>query len=431
LYETCNLFSVAAKAKGLTLEFHWHGAPQQRYLADALRLRQVLSNLVGNAIKFTAAGSVHVTATEVKRDGDTALLEFAVTDTGIGIAADKMHLLFKPFSQADSSTTRRFGGSGLGLSIVSNLARAMGGEAGVESVVDKGSRFWFRVTSELLPQGSHPQHSEARHASVSVGVQPPLHVVALRGRVLVAEDDLVNFQVILAFLNQLGLQATLAQNGQQAVDTLMRCEADSFPDLILMDLHMPGMDGYAATQQIRQWEAAKQRPHLPIIALTADAFEEVRLHCLAVGMDDVLTKPIELDGFAATLARWLPSGSVTEAVTDTTVSIKPFDSDQLTLLINELTPLLERNSFDAMRRFKTLKTLLSGTHLEPDVDQMEHLLKELRFDLVLAHLRGLSGHLINKESSLLAAVPMRVNLAEFEADVGKTKGPIGPFAFTE
>ncbi|MFY7906562.1 MAG: PAS domain-containing sensor histidine kinase, partial [Burkholderiaceae bacterium] len=149
LRDTQALFAGSAKNKQLELCCAWHGAAGQAYRADAHRLRQMLANLVGNAIKFTAQGSVHIEATELTRDGTDATLEFAVRDTGTGIPADKLPRLFKPFSQADESTTRHFGGSGLGLSIVSTLAQALGGEAGVDSTVGQGSRFWFRIRAEV------------------------------------------------------------------------------------------------------------------------------------------------------------------------------------------------------------------------------------------------------------------------------------------
>lgn len=189
----------------------------------------MLASLLGNAIKFTAAGQIVVQASGVALTDGSALLKFAVTDTGSGIAADKMSLLFEPFSQADSSTTRQFGGSGLGLSIVSSLARLLGGDVGAKSELGQGSRFWFRVT---------------------------------------AERALTEFSTL----------STSACN----------------PDLILMDLQMPVMDGYAASRAIRQWEKTLPGSRTPIIALTADAFLEDRQRCRAAGMDDVLTKPIAL-----------------------------------------------------------------------------------------------------------------------------------------
>jgi len=295
LRDTQMLFSGTAHAKGLQLETQWNGLPVSRYLSDATRIRQMLLNLVGNAIKFTKEGCVRIEGALIEHDGESALLEFSVSDTGIGIPSEKIDLLFKPFSQTDNSITREFGGSGLGLSIVRHLAKMMGGDVGVESVAGKGSRFWFRLRAKQVADGEECRNSERPSNDV-----PAL----LAGRVLVVEDNVVNRMVIESFLIQLGLSAMPAYDGQQALNLITQGEC---PDLILMDLHMPVMDGYSATEQIRQWEHDNHRPRLPIIALTADAYEEDHQRCLAVGMDDFLTKPIELAALKSTLHKWLNS----------------------------------------------------------------------------------------------------------------------------
>ena len=299
IQETHTLFEETANGKNLRLESTWHGAVDQRYQADAHRLRQMLSNLVGNAIKFTASGQVHMEASELERDMGSALLEFSVTDSGIGIPTDKLGLLFKPFSQSDTSTTRQFGGTGLGLSIVSSIAKLMGGDVGVESVSGKGSRFWFRIRAGLVATGENSR--QAQRVS-----QQPATTARLRGRVLVIEDNLTNRMVIEAFLTSLGLTVTLANDGAQGVGVITQGE---LPDLVLMDLQMPVLDGYAATEQIRAWEIKNNRPRLPIIALTANAFDEDRQHCLAVGMDDFLAKPIQITALTTALSQWLHAGT--------------------------------------------------------------------------------------------------------------------------
>ena len=307
MHETCNLFAGAAQAKGLQIDCQWRGPSEQRYLGDSHRLRQMLANLVGNAIKFTSHGSVLIEADQTQQDEQTTVLEFRVQDSGMGISPQRMDLLFKPFSQADSSTTREFGGSGLGLSIVRHLAKAMGGEVGVESAPDQGSTFWFRVRCQLATDGQDSRNTE-RLAPDPVSSQTS--ATPLQGHVLVAEDNPVNALVINSMLGTLGITMTLVADGQQAVDAIMQGAMDESghrPALILMDLHMPVMDGYTATQRIRQWEEDNHRTHLPIIALTADAFEEDRQRCLAVGMDDFLTKPIAIDALKAALLQWLPS----------------------------------------------------------------------------------------------------------------------------
>ena len=374
MHETTNLFSGAAQAKGLQLDCQWHGASDPRYWADAHRLRQMLSNLVGNAVKFTHHGHVLIEATEIEHGSDTSLLEFAVSDTGIGVPADKLELLFKPFSQTNNSITREFGGTGLGLSIVRNLAVAMEGDAGVNSESGVGSRFWFRVKVRHITTTQNSRQSERQTQGAPASTSQLLH-----GHVLVAEDNLVNCMVIESMLAQFGLQVTVVHDGQQVVHHA----SNEPPDLILMDLHMPVMDGYRATQQIRQCEKDQQRAHLPIIALTADAFEEDRQHCLAVGMDDFLTKPIAIEALKSALAKWLPSSPHTPAP----VTFRPVDKAALGKLLGELTPLLESNKFAAVSRFSALKALVAGTYLSQAIEALNAPLQNMRFDQVLQGLR--------------------------------------------
>ena len=297
LRETRALFVETAHGKGLQLEANWTGGTGH-YLGDPHRLRQMLSNLIGNALKFTALGNVRIAACEVERSGQSALLEFAVSDTGIGIPEDKHALLFMPFSQADSSTTRQFGGTGLGLSIVRSLAQLMGGDVGVESMPGQGSRFWFRARTTVVPDGEK-RRQERNHSGIA-GSQPAAQ--ALAGHILVVEDNPTNQKVIRAMLDILNLQCTMTNDGQQAVDAIALGGAF---DLILMDVQMPVLDGYGATAKIRQWEAEQGEPRRTIVALTADAFTEDREHCLRVGMDDFLAKPIDLEQLTAMLQRWL------------------------------------------------------------------------------------------------------------------------------
>lgn len=371
LREASLLFAGSAQAKGLQLQQQWKGPIGQRYRGDSHRLRQMLSNLVGNAIKFTRIGHIHIEGIERQRDQDSAVLEFSVTDSGIGIPPEQMNLLFQPFSQTDSSTTREFGGTGLGLSIVSNLAKAMGGDVGVTSELGKGSRFWFQVRvniasdEEVGDQLPLSAHNGAPHSSFS-------------GHLLVAEDNPVNAMVIESLLKKLGTTMTLAKNGQQVVEAITRHDALAF-DLILMDLQMPTLDGYGATQQVRQWEVANGRRHVPIIALTADAFEEDRQRCLAVGMDDFLTKPISVTALTATLSRWLiesPSN------TPPLLALKSLDYAAFEMLLSEIKPLLQNNKFAAINRFHQIQALVAGTAIEADIDALAAHLHRMRFDLV-------------------------------------------------
>lgn len=378
--EMKRLFSGAAKNKELHLIGTWHGLPNQRYRSDAQHLRQMLANLLGNAVKFTAQGTIHIDGIEIERKGEMATLEFSVRDTGIGIPADKMDRLFLPFSQADSSTTRKFGGSGLGLSIVSSLAKLLGGEVGVDSQAGQGARFWFRIPAEIIHSDAETPHLERTGQE-----SPPVEIkqAKLSGRVLVVEDNLIDRKVITALLNKLGLSVLLAHDGQQALDLISQGET---PDAVLMDLEMPVMGGHEATQRIRQWETAHNRAHLPIIALTANAFEEDRQRCLAAGMDDFLTKPVAVNTLQTALCQWLAKNPVD----------RPVDKALFIALCNELTPLLQQNKFDAISRFKDLRSLAEGTTIATEIDAIGSTLAAFRFDLALEQLQAISTALITK-----------------------------------
>ncbi len=278
-----------AEAKGLTLACHVDPAIARRRIGPADRVRQVLVNLLGNAVKFTGAGSVTLT---VSTDAD-GRLRFAVSDTGIGIPPDRLDRLFKTFSQVDASTTRQYGGTGLGLAISKQLAELMGGHVGVASEPGRGSTFWF--TAQLPVDTAVPV---AAPASVAAAV-------TAGRRVLVAEDNDVNQMVVGEMLRRLGYAAELVDNGHAAVVA----SAGGGFDLVLMDCQMPVMDGFEAAAAIRAREA--DRPgsrRLPVIALTANAIKGDRERCLAAGMDDYLTKPIDGRELAAKLALWLTPG---------------------------------------------------------------------------------------------------------------------------
>ena len=378
--ETRSLFEEIVRSKGLAIECGWSGPPRH-YLADPHRLRQMLSNLVGNALKFTSQGAIRIEAREVECIDDTALLEFSVSDSGIGISAEKQALLFQRFSQADASVNRSYGGSGLGLSIVAHLAQLMGGEAGVVSQEGQGSRFWFRIRAALVAAEDGAQDESLAHA----GQLPETTASLFAGRVLVVEDGLDNRKVITAMLGKLGLSVALAEDGQQGVDAIMAGEE---AELILMDLQMPVMDGDSAVARIRQWEAEQGLPRRPIVALTADAFEEDRQRCLAAGMDDFLAKPVTLAALKTVLGRWLrAAASETVAAVATT---KPVDEPSIIRLLVEIMPLLEQHKFSSLGRFKELQEVIAGTEVAEDFAEAGRLLAELKFDLTLNGLRQLA-----------------------------------------
>lgn len=301
LHDTRSLFAAAAHQKGLRLDHAWRGSGQL-YRGDPARLRQMLSNLVGNAIKFTERGHIHIEAFEVSREGSHARLVFAVTDTGIGIAQAQQGQLFQPFSQMDASITRRYGGTGLGLSIVSRLARLMGGDVGVESEAGQGSRFWFEIQAEVHAGEVRASYLELDAVPVSLSPQP---LLSHQGQILVVDDNPTNRKVVAVMLRKQGLSCEMAEDGMQAVSAITRGAA---PDLILMDCQMPVMDGFEATRQIRAWELARGHRRTPIVALTAGALPENRDRCLTAGMDDFLAKPLTAQRLREVLGHWLLEG---------------------------------------------------------------------------------------------------------------------------
>jgi signal transduction histidine kinase/CheY-like chemotaxis protein len=260
-------------------------------VGDAVRIKQVLLNLIGNAVKFTPQGCIAVEVRVLSRAENQVTLRFTVTDTGIGMDEATQAKLFQVFAQGDSSMTRRFGGSGLGLAISQRLVNRMGGNITVRSRVGHGSEFTFELNLTVAHAAPAVRPSSAASTSES---RP------LSGRVLVVEDDRVNQRVVELLLGKLGLQVVIVADGAAAVPV-----ATKEPwDVILMDCQMPGMDGFAATRLIREQLAG--RP-LPIIALTANAMTVDRERCLAAGMSDFIAKPVRQDELRACLERWLPA----------------------------------------------------------------------------------------------------------------------------
>jgi len=301
LQEIVDLVGESAKAKGLLLSLAIHGHVPERLRGDPVRLRQVLLNLVGNAVKFTQQGSVAIQA-DLLAEGETqVVVRFAVKDTGIGVPPEAQSQIFDAFAQADGSTTRQFGGTGLGLAIAKRLISLMGGEVGVESRPGCGATFWF--TARLVKAADHKVASGTTRSDGAL-FQP----IADSKRVLVAEDNPVNTEVATAMLELLGVHVQSVSNGRAAVEMAAR---ERF-DMILMDCQMPEMDGFEATRQIRAHEraAGHRNGHVPIIALTAHAMKGDREQCLAAGMDDYLTKPFTHETLGAMLARWLSNGEV-------------------------------------------------------------------------------------------------------------------------
>jgi len=284
LRELQDLFGEAARLKNVTLRVTVAADLPRWVTGDVVRLRQVLLNLVSNAVKFTTHGTIDVDAC---RESDGAL-RFSVRDTGIGIAADKQTQIFEAFAQAEQGTTRRFGGTGLGLSIARELVRLMGGEIGLQSSPGEGSCFWFQVR---LPEATAPAEARRRAVAGSFAGR----------RVLIAEDDPVNAEVTRATLEHYGIDVVLVPDGEQAVTEQARQPFD----LVLMDCQMLQMDGLEATRLIREAEKLRGTQRTPVVALTAHAMAGYRDECLQAGMDDYLVKPFKAEALRQMLGRWL------------------------------------------------------------------------------------------------------------------------------
>jgi CheY-like chemotaxis protein len=295
--EVAEVVGTQARAKGLHLSVAVAPAVPAALEGDAVRLRQVLLNLAGNAVKFTERGTVEIAVARAEEDAEGALLWIGVSDTGIGIATEAQARLFEPFVQADASTTRRYGGTGLGLAICKRLVEAMGGQIGVQSALGQGSTFW--VTFRLARLQKRRSASQAPRATAPAQAEAP-PATAHRGRVLVVEDNPINRLVAAGLLEGLGYTVHTVEDGRQAVGAVGR---EAY-DLVLMDLHMPELDGFAATAAIREQEQEAGR-RLPIVALTADALAGDAERSRAAGMDDHLTKPLSRERLAAVLERWL------------------------------------------------------------------------------------------------------------------------------
>jgi len=310
--DVTQLFRMRAEAKGLALSSTIHAAIPNTLRGDPFRLRQILVNLVGNAVKFTERGGVSVGVSCPERSDAKITLRFHVADSGIGIADDAQASLFNQFVQVDNGTSRRYGGTGLGLAISKRLAALMGGEVGVDSRPGEGSDFWFTAQLDVPDSPSLPAEAcdgtppilarsfgrKATAAGHGKAYSHPDRRTRM-AKILVAEDGEINRLVVTAMLGKAGYQVEVAQNGLKAVEAASAADYD----LILMDVQMPEMDGYQATVAIRGLPGP--RSQVPILAFTANALREDLDACLAAGMNDFIAKPVEKDRLLATIANWL------------------------------------------------------------------------------------------------------------------------------
>lgn len=300
--DVCRLLAQTAKEKGLAFDYRLAPGLPRLIMGDAPRIKQVLHNLIGNAIKFTERGSVSVEVSTVLDMRAGTLLHVAVRDTGAGIPADQMERVFAPFEQADNTKPRQHEGSGLGLTISRELARAMGGDLRCASMPGQGSVFEFTLPLQAGPA-----------AVVPPPLAGSLPLPTLRGRVLLVDDSAVNLLVASTMLERCGLTVDQAENGR---DALQRMQATPY-DLVLMDCQMPEMNGFEATQAWRQHETREALPtRTPIVALTASAVNSDRERCIECGMDDYLVKPFEMDDLTTLVQHYLPGPAAAPARPD-------------------------------------------------------------------------------------------------------------------
>ncbi len=315
------LFKMMAEKKGLQFHFQVGKIKHQVFKGDIGRIRQVLNNLVGNAIKFTKAGSVSVQIQSLEDNSTDSHFKFLVEDTGIGMSKTYQEKMFQAFSQADASITRRFGGTGLGLSICKKLVELMGGKIGLLSKEGEGTTFWFELRLEKS------QKILARDEEIVLAVAKSQ---TKKYRILVAEDNTTNQKIVAAQLAKMGYHADLVANGEEALQALQLLPYD----MVLMDCQMPEMDGYEATQIIRA-NMDSQFSHIPIIALTANALAGDRERCLTAGMNDYLSKPFSTKDLAAKISRWLHQPVQVPSSSEATTSLSA-DSSLDENCLNEL-----------------------------------------------------------------------------------------------
>jgi signal transduction histidine kinase/CheY-like chemotaxis protein/HPt (histidine-containing phosphotransfer) domain-containing protein len=395
---------------------------------DPGRLRQVLVNLVGNAIKFTDQGKVTISVKNRQKETDRLFLYFAVSDTGIGIAADKVTTLFSKFSQVDASYTRRFGGTGLGLAICKELCSLMGGTIEVKSDVGVGSTFSFTLRYRVVAETSHgsvfassnPLTTEdvaaASNADEEEELGPSSRAIlrpdSARTRVLLAEDNTVNQLVAVGMLKNLGALVDVVADGNSALSAL---EKQTY-DLVFMDIQMPELDGLETARRIRKLEQRRRLPHLPIIAMTAHALQGDRERCFEAGMDDYLTKPIDLLVLKKLFRKWQRVSA------ESIRSLRPVAHIAASLpkqpespMLFDRSGLLHRLAGDVPLAKMLCETFATG--LPSEVSQLRRYLSQGQLDKVQRHAHSIKGAAANVGAEALRAIAADLERASKEGDL--------------
>ncbi len=409
------IFSDMALEKGVGFSVYVSPSVPSYLEGDVLRFEQVLLNLISNAIKFTREGSVSVTLDLVTKEASQFFVQTTISDTGIGFSTGHIDRLFQAFNQADSSTTREYGGTGLGLSISRRLVEKMGGEILVDSKLGIGSRFTFTIPFASADIERLAQHTTGRHARLQGLARLP---TLMTGRhILIVEDNLFNQQVMAELVQSVGAQVTLANSGVPALERL----GDSGPfDVVLMDLQMPDMDGYELARRIRSQPELKD---LVLIATTANATTEARDRCLAVGINDFQSKPINPEELFLTLARWLPP--VANAQMPSDFQVQPEDRPAYK---NEphldLTQLFDAVAHDQDRAKALIeKFLILAADIHSEIDQAMKVGDGITM--------GRLAHKLKSSASLLGANDLAAHCEELEAAAHAVNHSVGQIACLE
>ncbi|HIJ96612.1 MAG TPA: DUF3365 domain-containing protein [Desulfuromonadales bacterium] len=401
--ETVELLAVKASGAGLDMICQIDPQIPHCLRGDPGRIRQVIINLVGNAIKFTHSGEVIIRVERQSEQSDSVTLHFEIRDTGIGIAEERREAIFSPFTQADGSTTRKYGGSGLGLAICKQLVELMGGEIGVDSRPGHGSTFWFTIRLEKSAAQTC-QDSKNVETPVAAQAADKRHSVA-RGtnreiRILLAEDNIINQMVAQVMLNQLGYTTDLVADGQEALQALKLINYD----LVLMDCQMPVMDGYEATRIIRDPSSKVINHSVPIVAMTANTMPGDREKCLEAGMDDYTSKPVRADALQAVLTRLLPEHMIApiaaekvEARISSTPSAEPYCRAELLRRLDKNIAVLDEI------------IAMSRTELPQRMANLNRLLLLREFDAARMEVHTIKGIAAN-----ISAAPLRAAALELE-----------------